>query len=123
MNPLDLGRNVVLERLEFTTATTYISLVHGWIHRTLQTITSPLFNEFVIWLLGSGVPWGPMDGWNAVDALLIALAERNPGFRIVFRGNGDESFIAGYLPLVWARGLMQFHFSSAENRFQKLGVM
>ena len=125
MNPLDLGQNVVLERFEFTVATYDLSLVHEWVYRTLQTIISPLFNEFVIWLLGSGYSWTPTsdDGWKVVDALLIALAKRNPGFRIVFRGHGDESFITSYLPLVWAKGLMQFYFSSAENRFQKLGVV
>jgi len=122
VNPLDLGRNMVLERFEFTIGATNLSLVHEWIYQTLQTITSPLFNEFVIWLLGSEVPWSLMNsnGWNVVDALLVALAERNPGFKVVFRGNGDELFIGSYLPLIWAKGLMQFHFSGAENRLQEL---
>jgi len=56
VNPLDLRRNMVLERFEFTIGATNLSLVHEWIYQTLQTITSPLFNEFVIWLLGSEVP-------------------------------------------------------------------
>ena len=125
MTPLDLGRNVVLERFEFTIATTHLPYVHGWICRSLRTITSPLFNEFVIWLLGSGFPRSPMngDGWGTVDASLIALAERNPDFRVVFRGDGDRWFIASYLPLVWAKGLIQFHFPRGENRFQKLGIV
>ena len=108
VNPLDLRRNVVLERFEFTVATTDLSLVHEWVYRTLQTVISPPFNEFVIWLLGSEVPWTPMngDGWKVVDALLIALAKRNPGFRIVFRWHGDESFITSYLPLVRSKGLV-----------------
>jgi len=122
---VDLGQNVALERLEFTVRITELALADECIYKALQTITSPLFNEFAIWLVGSGVPGSPMngDGWKAVDALLIALGERNPGFRIVFSGHGDESFIACYLPLVLSKGLVQFYFSSAKNRFQKLGVV
>jgi len=55
--------------------------------------------------------------------LLIALAKRNPDFRIVFRGHGDQSFITSYLPLVWSEGLMQFHFPHEENVFEKLGIV
>jgi len=122
---VDLGQNVVLERLEFTVRIAELALADECIYKALQTITSPLFNEFAIWLVGSGVPGSPMngDGWKAVDALLIALDKRNPGFRIVFRGHGDESFLASYLPLIWSKGLIQFHFSSAENRFQKLTLV
>jgi len=121
--PLDLRRNVVLERLEFNIATIYLSLAHRWIHQSLQTIISPFFNEFVVWLLNFGAPWRPMDGdgWNAVDALLITLAERNPDFRNLFRGHGDSLFIASYLPLVWSKGLMQFDVPREENRFE-LGI-
>ena len=125
VTPLDLRRNVVLEKFEFTIAAIHFSLVHEWVYQTLQTITSPLFNEFVIWLLGWEVPRTPVndDGWGAVETLLNVLTERNPGFRIVFVGHGDWSLIASYLPLAWSKGLVQFCFPHAENRFKKYGVM
>jgi len=128
VNPLDLGRNVVLESVEFTIVTADLSLAHRWIYQTLQTITSPLFNEFVIWILGWGAPWSLVsddayDGWMAVDALLVALAKRNPDFRVAFRRHGSCSFIASYLPLVWSKGLVQFRCPRAENQFEKLGIV
>ena len=116
---------MVLERFEFTINVTHLSQVDGWIYGALRTITSPLFKEFAIWFLGAGVPWRPMnvDGWKAVDALLVVLAKRNTDFRVVFIGQGDWSFIASYFPLVWSRGLLHFQYSHEENRFKKLGVL
>jgi len=115
---------VVLERFEFTTNMNDISLADGWICEALRTITSPLFNEFVIWFLGGGTPWNPMNinGWKALDAMLDVLAKRNPDFRVVFI-DGDWSFIASYLPLARSRGLLRFQYSREENRFKKLGVL
>ena len=49
---LYLGRNAVLGRFELTIETHDLSLAHEWIHQTLRTMTSPLFNEFVTRLLG-----------------------------------------------------------------------
>ena len=116
---------MVLERFEFTINRGDISLVDGWICGALRTITSPLFNEFVIWFLDGGVLWSPMniDGWKAVDAMLDALAKRNPDFRVVLIGCGDGSFIASYLPLVRSRGLLRFQSSREENRFKKSGLL
>ena len=42
--------------------------------------------------------------------LLNVLTERNPGFKIVFVGYDDRSFISSYLPLFWSKGLVQFYF-------------
>ena len=53
----------------------------------LRTITSPVLNEFVIRGTYGSVLRKPRTttGWDAVDALLSVMAERNPDFRVVFR--------------------------------------
>ena len=129
VTPLDLKRNVVLERFEFDASLTSLCQIHGWIHRTLQTITSPLFNEFVIWLPDQVIPWHPMrgDGWKVVDGLLNVLAERNPDFRVVFKGcfysffqgnlDGVRSFITSYLPLISSNRLVKFEYARVGSRF------
>lgn len=126
---------MVLERFEFNIHLSSLSLVHGWIYWTLRTITSPLFNEFMIWVLGEVHPWSPMNtnGWKAVDVLLNVLAGRNPDFRVVFKGDiytfrdghgGICSFIEGYLPLVSAKGLVRFQYAPhVENPFRKFRVV
>lgn len=129
----------MLETFEFTVNVADISLIHRWIYGTLRTITSPVFNEFVIWILDSGSPWTQMDrdGWAAVDTLLKSIAERNPNFRVVFKGDfhsfrdstlgdpdGARSFIASYLPLVSSSRCMKFECAPrAENRYGKLGIL
>jgi len=103
---------------------------------TLRTITSPAFNEFVIWLPDEGIPWIPINsaGWKAVDMSLNILAERNPGFRVVIRVAfpsfsydawctyvGVPPFVVNYLPLVSSKGLVKFeHIPHVENRFGKI---
>lgn len=75
-------------------------------------------------------------GWGAVDELLNLLAERNPNFRVVFKGdfcrnvggdpNIDEirSIIEVLFPLVSSKGLVKFErVSHVENRFWKLGAL
>jgi len=135
---------VVLERFEFDISSTSFPLVHGWIYKTLRTITSPAFNEFVIWLPDEGIPWNPVNsaGWKAVDASLNVLAERNPGFRVAFRVAfpsfsydtrctwctyvGVPPFVVNYLPLVSSKGLVKFehvHIPHVENRFGKFGFL
>ena len=130
---------MVLERFEFHISLNSISLVHGWVYSSLRTITSPVFNEFVIWILDSGSPWTQMDrdGWATVDALLKSIAERNPNFRVVFRGgfysfqdstlgepDGARPFIASYLPLVSSGRRVKFEYvPRAENRYEKLGIL
>ena len=126
MTSLDLTRNVALERFEFSTTMTNLSLAHGWIYLTLRSITSPVFNEFVIWILNSRYPVTPMNAgsWRAVDTLLISMAERNPGLRVELVGYGDWSFITSYLPLATSTGLITFGSPvGEENRFLKLGVL
>ena len=126
----------MLERLELNIQLSNLSQVHGWVHQTLQTINSPLFNEFVVWVLGAGYPWSPrgISGWKAVDELLDVLAGRNPDFKVVFKGDlysflhgdydGVRSLIESYLPLVSSKGLVKFqHVPRAENSFGKLGVL
>ena len=97
--PLDLERNVVLERLELSVQFYSLPKVYRWVHRTLRKITSPLFNEFVFWILSTTFLWNPsypisaetVDRWKAVDALLNALAERSPDFRVVVRGDSSST--------------------------------
>lgn len=147
-DPLDLERNVVLERFEFSVQLSNLWRAHGWVHETVRTIRSPLFNEFVIWILGAS--WSPrfqqsVEGWKAVDELLGLLAERNPDFRVVFRGefrsfhynsNGAgsdidvqdginiRSIIDDQFPLVSSKSLVKFErVVCVENRFWKLGVL
>lgn len=125
---LDLGKNTVLETFELTiTSFADISLVHGWIYRTLQTITSPTFNKLVFWVLDTRSPWTRMDhdGWNAVDVLLGVLAERNPEFRAAFivARPGGWIVVPGFLPLARSKGLIEFSSPRVENRFRNLGVL
>ena len=121
MNPLGLGRNAVLRRFELNITLTGLTLAHEWIYRTLQTITSPEFNEFVVCVLGAKSPRGWMDhgGWNTVDALLDVLAERNPDFRVVFvvARPGDWMSMPSYMPLIRSRGSIKFSSPRVENRF------
>jgi len=135
---LDLKQIVMLERLEFGVSLASISMVYDWIYQTLQTITSPVFNEFVIRLLDVGNPWARMnrDGWAAVDALLNSTAEGNPDFRVVFKGNfssfrdstlsnpnGIRSFITSFMPLVSSSRWVKFEYvSHAESNRGRFGV-
>jgi len=126
---------VVLERFELDASFTSLWQIHGWIYRTLQTINSPAFNEFVIWLPDEVIPWNSMkgDGWSVVDALLNVLAGRNPDFRVVFRGcfysffNGDfdgvRSFITSYLPLMSSNRMVEFEYARVGSRFGRLSVL
>lgn len=79
-----------------------------------------------------------IDGWKAVDESLNLLAERNPGFRVVFKGDfysfqysniGDDpdvdairSLIKSHLRLLSLKGLVKFkRVPQAENRFWRSG--
>jgi len=75
-------------------------------------------------------------GWGGVDALLNELAQRNPGFRVVFRGDFDSfhygtssehgtvrRLIEGHLPLISSNGLMFEQVRHAENRFRRSGIL
>ena len=81
--------------------------------------------------------WPSSDnGWNAVDELLNVLAERNPDFRVMIRGDfysfrygirGEHDtirwLIEDRLPLISSKGLVKFEqVVDAENRFRKSGV-
>lgn len=132
---LNLKRNAVLERFEVDASLTSLWYIHGWIHQTLQTITSPVFNELVIWLPDEVIPWNPAkgDGWKAVDESLNVLAERNPDFRVVFRGcfysffNGDldgvRSLFMSYLPLFLSNHLVKFEYTRVGSRFGRLSSL
>jgi len=76
-------------------------------------------------------------GWKALDALLDDLAELNPDFRVVVKGDFD-SFRYGIqgehdtirwliecrLPRVLSKGLVRFEqVPDVENRFWKLGIL
>jgi len=97
----------------------------------------------VIWILDVTYPWFlryPLlndDGWGVLDVLLSALAERNPDFRVVFRGDFDlfrcsiggeldkvGSLVKCHLPLVSSKGLVKFEqVPHVENRFRKSGIL
>ena len=119
---------MVLERFELTVVSLpHISLVPGWVYRTFQTITSPAFNKFVIWLLDARTPWTQVNhgAWKPVDALLCVLARRNPNFRVEFvvTRPGGWTFMGNYLPLVRSAGLIDFSSPRVENRFEKMGAL
>ena len=122
--PLDLKQNVVLERFEFSTVMTNVPLAHGWVYQTLRSITSPVFNEFVVWVLNWRQLWEqPItgDGWKVVDELLVSLAQRNPGLRVVFMGNGQWSAVVNHLPLTRSKGLFRSGSFQVENPFRRFG--
>ena len=119
---------MVLERFELTVVSlAHILLVHGWVYRTLQTITSPVFNKFVVWLLDGRTPWTQMNNsaWKPVDELLCILAERNPDFWVEFMVARPDGWVLmrSYLPLVRSVGLIEFSSPRVENRFKKLDVL
>jgi len=78
-----------------------------------------------------------VDGWRAVDALLSNLGERNPKFRVVFKGDLDSFrcgtrgehdtirwLIESHLPLVSSKGLVKFEqVRHVENRFRKSCIL
>ena len=126
---------MVLERFEFNVSLQDISLVDGYIYRTLRTITSPVFNEFVFWMLDTGSPMSLLDrdGWAALDVLLKSIAERNPNFRVVFKGgyysfmdgvlsdDGARTFLSRYFPFASSSRWGRFEFvGRSKNRFGKL---
>ena len=59
------------------------------------------------------------DGWKAVDALLVSLAERNPGLRVLFMGGGHWPFVTSHLPLTKSKGLFEFGSRLVESRFRR----
>ena len=132
----------VLERFELNLNLSSLWQIHGWIYETLQTITSTRFDVFTVWIPNVVYPWnllGPLGhtGWEDVDALLSVLAELNPSFRVVVKGDfpsfhsgiggkrGTVRWILeGLLPLVSSKGLVKFvQVPRTENRFWKLGVL
>ena len=117
---------MALERLEFGVKMFSLGLVHEWIYLTLRSITSPVFNEFAIWILPSSPGlhprWMNSAGWKVVDMLLDALAKRNPDFRVVIMEDGGWSSIASYLPLATSKGLISFGLPDVENLFSKMDV-
>ena len=137
MSVLDLGRNAALERLELHVQLYTLPRAHEWVCQTLRTITSPVFNEFVIWALGSGNAYGTpghINGWKAVESSLSALAIQNPDFRVVLRGNCPSppfgcwctydkarAFFEIYLPVVLSTGLARFeHVPRIDNPCREL---
>jgi len=116
---------VALERLELHVDLTSLPRVHEWVYLTLRTITSPVFNEFVIWILGGDYKRGPrsIHSWKVVEPLLRTLAQRNPDFRVVFKGDRLSflynswgiydrvcSFVRIYLPVVLSNGFVKFEY-------------
>ena len=139
---MDLSRCVVLERFEFDLDLASLFRTDIWFHHTLRTINSTAFNEFVMWILDIVDPWSLRrslsdGGWRIVDALLDDLADRNPDFRVVVKGDFDSFrcgmrsghcslrwLVVGRLPLVSSKGLVKFEqVPDAENRFRKLGIL
>lgn len=73
-----------------------------------------------------------------MDALLNALAERSPDFRVVVRGDSSSTqchgtendhgavrwFTENYLPLISSKGLVKFEYvPHVENRFWKSHIL
>lgn len=134
---LDLRQNVALERLELHVELTSLPQAHDWVHSTLRMITSPVFSEFVIWVLDGDYQHGlvPTSSWEVVESSLGALAERNPNFRVVFRGarpsfvpsfrsaccDRARSFFEAYLPTVLSKGFARFEYiHNRHNPVRKL---
>jgi len=133
---LDLSQKEVLERFQLNIQLSHLPGALDWIDRTLRTITSPVFNEFVIRGLYGWETWSPRitDGWEAVDAALSVLAERNPDFKVVYRTvfpgfphytqpTYDEVrwFVTSHLPLASSKGLVKLeHVRGVENRCWEL---
>ena len=126
----------MLEKLELNISLAGIAMVHNWVHQTLWAINSPVFNEFVIWLLDAKIPWTQMnrDGWRGVDALVYSMAKRNPEFRVVVKGdfssfrdsassNPDSvrSFITSFMPLVSSNRWAKFEYAPYARG--RLGVL
>jgi len=100
--------------------------VGPWILQTLRTIPSTRFNELVIWVSDVlipgflGYPLSSEDRWGGVDMFLNALAERNPDFRVVFRGDLNSfrcregqnydagSLVSACLPLISSKDSVKF---------------
>ena len=134
MEPLDLSKNVMLERFKLIIDLTRLPIGRGWVCRMLQTVTSPAFNELVIWSLYGWRLWDQQStgSWEDLDALLSVLAERNPDFRVVFRAVPPQSpqsphdiwhtceevrsLTTSCLPLASLMGLLKFeHAHDAED--------
>ena len=72
-----------------------------------------------------------VDGWKALDASLNVLAERNPDFRVVFRGDfarnsrfALQRVRSDCLPLASLMNLVEFEqVSNVENRLWKSSVL
>lgn len=123
---------MALERLELTIQLETLPLAHEWVHRTLRTIASPAFSEFVIWVMKGVYPWRSESsslGWAAVESSLDALAECNPDFRVLLRGelplihgtwcgsDGTHSFFQSYLPIIPPKSFVKYEsVSNVENR-------
>jgi len=121
----------VLEKFELIIDLARLPIGRRWACRTLQTVTSPAFNEFVIRSLHGWRPWDQQStcGWEDLDASLSVLAERNPDFRVVFRAVPPQSphdiwhtceevrsLTASCLPLASSMGLLKFeHAHDAED--------
>ena len=130
---------MALERLEFTISLSGIATARNRVYWTLRTITSPVFNEFVIWLLDAKIPWTQMDhnDWRDMDAFLsYSIAKRNPDFRVVFKGNftsfrdstwgnsdGVRSLITNLMPLVSSNRWAKFEYVSHVEIRGRLGVL
>jgi len=137
--PLDLSRNVALERLELNVSLTNLPLVHEWVHRTLRTITSPTFCEFVICVLKGVYPSHQVSthGWMDAGLSLDTLAARNPDFRVVVRGefppfiygpwsdyDGPGSFFESYMPVVSLKDFVNYEYvPHVEDRLRGLSSL
>jgi len=102
----------------------------------LQSTTSSAFNKFIIWVLSGDYRRNPVyiNGWKTVDLLLGALAERNPEFRVAFRGDCPlfhcgprraygtaRLFFETYLPTVSSKDFVKFEYiPCVENPYCEL---
>ena len=129
----------MLERFQLNIDLPCLPIGRKWICQTLQTITSPTFNEFVVRSLYGWRPWDQQSTycWEDLDASLSVLAERNPDFRVVLRAvppqsphtiwrTYDEvrSLTTSCLPLASSMGLLKFeHVHDAEDMHWKIDCL
>ena len=130
---------MTLERLELHIELASLPRANGWIYRTLRSITSSAFNEFVIWVQSGGYEQELADpnGWKTVESSLGALAEHNPDFRVVFKADPPSflygnlhiydrarSFFESYLSVVLSKGFAKFEYvPRVDNPCRKLRLL
>ena len=126
VHALNLVGSTALERVELHIELASLPRAHEWVFWTLRSIvSSPAFNEFVIWVRSGDYEGRQVDinGWKTVESSLCALAESNPDFRVVFKGDPPSFlyapwgiydrarlFFETHLPAVLSKGFARIEY-------------